>query len=170
MQRIMLVDDDENVLRAVKRVLAQDHYHIETFNSGAEALKRIKAGGEFELAISDYRMPGMDGVFFLTTLNQLKPDILRMVLSGYTDLDALLGAINEAHIFRFVTKPWHDYELRTTVAHALLHHATLLENRRLADQVRAQRNELERLEREHAGITQLRLDSDGSILLEAGDV
>ncbi|MDP1708887.1 MAG: response regulator [Gammaproteobacteria bacterium] len=169
MQRIMLVDDDENVLRAVKRVLAQDNYHIETFNSGTEALKRIKAGGEFDLAISDYRMPGMDGVFFLTTLHQLQPDTLRMVLSAYTDMDALLGAINEAHIFRFVTKPWHDYELRTTVAHALMHHGVLMENRRLADQVRAQRLELERLEAEHAGITRVKLDDDGSILLDAED-
>ena len=166
MQRIMLVDDDENVLRALKRVLAQDHYHIETFNGGAEALKRIKTGGEFELVISDYRMPGMDGVFFLTTLNQLRPDILRMVLSAYTDLEALLGAINEAHIFRFITKPWHDYELRTTVAHALMHHAVLMENQRLANQVRAQREELERLEAEHADITHVRRDKDGSIMLD----
>ena len=166
MQHIMLVDDDENVLRALKRVLAQDHYHIETFNSGTEALKRIKAGGEFDLAISDYRMPGMDGVFFLTTLNQLRPGILRMVLSGYTDLDALLGAINEAHIFRFLTKPWHNYELRTTVAHALMHHAVLMENQRLANQVRAQREELERLEAEHTGIMHVRRHQDGSIIMD----
>lgn len=170
MQRIMLVDDDENVLRALKRVLAQDNYHIETFTSGAEALKRIKAGGEFELVISDYRMPGMDGIFFLTTLNQLRPGILRMVLSAYTDMEALLAAINEAHIFRCITKPWHDYELRTTVAHALMHHAVLMENQRLANQVRAQREELERLEVEHTGITHVRRDQDGSIIMDEGEL
>ena len=117
-------------------------------------------------------MPEVSGVEFLSILRSMQPDTIRLVLSGYTDLDGLLKAINEAEIYRYITKPWNDYDLRATVNQALVHHETLLENRRLAEQVRAQQQQIDyqqqellRLERLHPGITQVERDLDGSIII-----
>ncbi|HLA74515.1 MAG TPA: response regulator [Gammaproteobacteria bacterium] len=172
MTRIMLVDDDENVLSSLRRTLTSANYQIEIFNSPADALSRGQTT-EFSLVISDYRMPGMDGVFFLTTLRRTQPDAIRIILSAYTDLGALLGAINGAEIFRFITKPWNDYDLKTVVTHALAHRTVLLENRRLADMVRAQQEEIylqqqaiKDLETKYPGITRVNRGMDGSIILD----
>lgn len=175
MPHILLVDDEENILHALQRLFKRDGYEVESYTNATEALKRARAA-EFDLVMSDYRMPGMDGVFFLTALKQIQPHAMRLLVSGYTDLDALLGAINEAQIFHFIAKPWSDYDLRATVAHALAHRATLAENRRLADQVRAQEDKIQHqnrliqeLEVQHPGITHVRRSADGVIILEDDD-
>lgn len=172
---LLLVDDEPNILSALTRVFASEPYAIETFTDPTAALARARQA-EFDLVLSDYRMPEVDGVSFLTIFRTLQPDCARLILSGYADIDALLGSINDAWIFRFICKPWHDGELRATVAQALAHRAVLLENRRLADRVRAQeellhrqQRELERLERENPGITRVRHGNDGSILLDDAD-
>lgn len=176
MPRILLVDDEENVLHALQRLFKSDGYEVETYTNATEALNRARVT-EFDLVISDYRMPGMDGVFFLTELKHIQPHAMRLLVSGYTDLDALLGAINEAQIFHFIAKPWIDYDLRTTVAHALAHRSMQDENRRLADQVRAQEDKiqhqnrfLQELEAQHPGITHVRRNVDGTIILEEDEV
>ncbi|MBS4099518.1 MAG: response regulator [Sulfuricella sp.] len=179
MHRIMLVDDEPNILGALRRVfaapLAEDGSKlvVETFTSPHEALKRAREGTPFDVVISDYRMPEMDGVAFLKAFREIQPHTLRLVLSGYADLEALIGAINQAQIFRFIAKPWHDYELRATLAMALAHHDLLTENQRLADEVRAQRSlisrqemEFRRLEMESPGITKVNWGPDGSVLLD----
>jgi DNA-binding NtrC family response regulator len=170
--RILLVDDEANVLKALRRVLAPERYEIELFEDPQAALIRA-AVERFDLVLSDYRMPRMDGVEFLGAFKDVSPDTVRLILSGYADLDALMGAINHAEIYRFISKPWQDYDLKATLADALRHRDMLLENRRLADRVRAQEallyrheRELERLEREHPGITRVDLGRDGSILLD----
>lgn len=170
--RLLLVDDEPNILSALQRVFAPDGYAIETFTDPTAALARAKEAG-FDVVISDYRMPEVDGVSFLTLFRTLQPDAARLILSGFTDMEALLGAINDAWIFRFISKPWHDAELRATVAQALAQRALLLENRRLADIVRRQQQdincqqiELDRLEHEHPGLTRVRRGNDGAILLD----
>jgi response regulator RpfG family c-di-GMP phosphodiesterase len=114
----------------------------------------------------------MDGVAFLKAFREEQPHAVRLILSGYADLDAMIGAINEAQIYRFISKPWHDFELRAAVEQALAHHDLLLENQRLADEVRAQRGiisrqemELRRLEMETPGITKVNWGPDGSVIL-----
>ncbi len=144
MYRIMIVDDEENILRALKRAL--DHqfdWSIETYNQPAEALKRAQTTA-FDLFLSDYRMPEMDGVQLLTKIKQLQPEAMRLILSGHTDITALTSAINQAEIYRFISKPWEDYDLITTLLQALIHRDILTENRRLADQVREQQRELDK--------------------------
>jgi len=183
MFRILLVDDEPNILQALKRGLAQlkpeeldgARPMIEAFTSGAEALKRADLVN-FDLVISDYRMPQMDGVEFLTQLIGKQPNVARVILSGYTDLKAIITAVNDIQIFRYLTKPWYDAELRWIVRQALSQRAMHLENQRLADQVRAQsryidrqRLELERLEAESPGITRIERDVDGAILIEDDD-
>lgn len=182
MHRIMLVDDEQNILNALRRLLAAPITEggttpvVETFTSPHEALKRAQQGVAFDAVVSDYRMPDMDGVAFLKAFRASQPDAVRLILSGYADLDALVGAINEAQIYRFTAKPWHDSELRTAIFQALTHHDLLLENQRLADEVRAQRGiisrqemELRRLEAESPGITKVSWGPDGSVLLDEDD-
>jgi two-component system probable response regulator PhcQ len=183
MYRIVLVDDEVNVLSALKRALLAippdeldgARPEIETFSSVHEALKRI-ASMPVDLVISDYRMPDMSGVDFLCRAIECQPMVARIILSGYADLDAVVGAINRVQISRFINKPWNDFELKSAVVQALSTRALILENQRLADTVRAQRQtlsrqeaELLRLEAESPGITKLRRAPDGGIWLEDDD-
>ena len=144
MARLLLVDDEPHVLSALKRVLNRpgppDHglHEIDTCESPQLALERVR-DHSYDLILSDYRMPGMTGVDFLGAARQLQPDAARLILSAHADLTGMIGAINEAGIFRFIMKPWDDLELRMALAEALQYRELLLENRRLADEVRLAR-------------------------------
>ncbi len=136
MYRVLIVDDETNVLNALRREL-QEAYQLETYSSPAEALERCRREA-FDLVIVDYKMPGMDGIQFLREFDKLLPDAARVVLSGEADFDAVVGSINEMHIYRFIAKPWDKTELALTLAQVLAHNTTLLENRRLAEICRRQ--------------------------------
>jgi response regulator RpfG family c-di-GMP phosphodiesterase len=145
---------------------------VETFTSPIEALEKARHH-PFDLVLSDYRMPVMDGVEFLRQFRSIQPDAARLILSGYADLNALVGAINEARIFRFLTKPWSDFELISAIAQALGFRNLLLENQRLADEMRVQRGKLSKLELEmkrlealEPGITKVNWGPDGSVILD----
>lgn len=183
MYRIMLVDDEINILSALKRALLTipfddldgERPEIETFVSARQALARI-AGKAVDMVISDFRMPEMSGIEFLSEVVRLQPDVVRLVLSGQADMDAVVDAINRVQIYRFIGKPWHDFELKSAVTQALAARSLVLENRRLADLVRKQYGklsrqeaELRRLEAESPGITHLKLDADGNIVIEDED-
>ena len=183
MYRIMLVDDEINILSALKRALLTipiddldgDRPEIETFTSAREALSRM-GSKHIDLIISDFRMPEMNGIEFLSAARELQPDAARLILSGQADLAVMIDAINRAQIYRFIGKPWHDYELRSAVTQALAARALVVENRQLADTVRKQfgkisraEAELQRLESESPGITHLRLTPDGRILIDDED-
>ena len=176
MRRILLVDDEENVLKSLRRLLRGDEFEVEIFTNPLDALRRVDEVA-FDLVVSDYRMPQMDGVVFLKEVRQVQPDAARMILSAYTDLSALLGAINDAQIYRFVSKPWNDQELLITIRQALEHRDLMLENQRLADQVREQKGIISRhelalkdLEREHPALTRVNRDADGAIILDDEDL
>jgi DNA-binding NtrC family response regulator len=116
---ILLVDDEPNILSALQRMLLDDNrYEVITAGSGLEALEKT-AQAKVDLAISDHRMPGMTGVDLLTQIRQRNPDSIRILLSGYTDIDALIGAINEGEVYRFVTKPWNNDDLKRLIDQAL---------------------------------------------------
>lgn len=130
MNRILLVDDEQNVLNALKREL-KDDYEIEAFSSPVEALLRCN-DVSFDLVISDYKMPVMNGIQFLKQLGKIQPDASRLLLSGEADIDALVSAINETHIYRFLTKPWDKIELQTSIVQALASRKIFLDIRRQA--------------------------------------
>ena len=179
MASLLIVDDEPNVLNALRRLCqnaailpAIPDPVITTFTSPVEALRYIGAH-PVDLVISDYRMPDMDGAAFLAHVRERQPDAARIIMSACSDIDGIVRAVNHAGIFRFVSKPWSDPDLKAAILEVLAHRALLLDNRRLADEVRAQRGvitrqqlELERLERETPGITKVRWTEDGGVLLE----
>jgi len=137
MYRILLIDDDQNALNALRREL-RDDYAIEAFSDPHQALQRCRES-RFDLAIVDYKMPEMDGVEFLRQFVKLQPDAVPVILSGEADFDATIGTINEAHIYRFIGKPWDKTELAATLAEGLAHREQVLENRRLAEACRKEK-------------------------------
>ena len=147
---LLLVDDEENIVAALKRLFRRDGYHIVTANSAAEGLQRL-AEHDVDVIVSDQRMPGMTGVEFLHRAKDLYPQTVRMVLSGYTELQSIIDAVNEGAIYKFLTKPWDDERLRGHVAEAFRQKELADENRRLAGQVASANADLatlnERLER-----------------------
>jgi len=181
MNRILIVDDDESILKALRRLLLRtpcpagaETYKltVDCFSSPQDALEKARHTA-YDLALSDYRMPGMNGVEFLKAFRKIQPDAARLILSGYADLNGLIGAINEAGISRFISKPWNDYELVCALGQVLALRELALENQRLADQTRltmgtisAEEIELKRLESVEPGITQVNWGPDGSVLLD----
>ena len=147
MKRIMIVDDEEGVLKSLRRLLLMVpctygrlsyKLEVETFTSPRAALERARVQA-FDLFLSDYRMPEMNGVQFLAQAKEIQPDAARLIISGFSDLNAFADAINGADIFRFLSKPWNDYVLVSAIAEALNYRELMLENRQLAEQANVAR-------------------------------
>ncbi|MES2784643.1 MAG: EAL domain-containing protein [Pseudomonadota bacterium] len=147
---LLLVDDEDNIVASLRRLLRRDGYYVVTANSGAQGLQRL-AEQSVDVIISDQRMPGMTGVEFLRRAKELYPDTVRIVLSGYTELQSITDAINEGAIYKFLTKPWDDKHLAGHIAEAFVHKEMIDENRRLGSAVIVANHELnevnERLQR-----------------------
>jgi len=140
--RILFVDDEQNVLRSLTRLFLDDPYEVLTAPSGAEGLLILERCGTVPVVIADYRMPGMNGVEFLGEVRKGWPETVRIVLSGYADTDAIISAINEGQIYRFVAKPWNDAELRVTIANALELYDLGRTNHELTEELRRKNDEL----------------------------
>ena len=141
---LLLVDDEENILASLKRLLRRGGYRIVTANGAAEGLQRL-AETEVDVIVSDQRMPGMTGVEFLRRAKDLYPETVRIVLSGYTELQSITDAINEGAIYKFLTKPWDDELLRANIEEAFRQKGMADENRRLDREVRTANAELAEL-------------------------
>ncbi|MDP1705399.1 MAG: ATPase, T2SS/T4P/T4SS family [Sulfurimicrobium sp.] len=126
--RLLLVDDEPNVLKALQRVFRQENYLVATAPNPGEALK-LMSQGEFHLVISDYMMPGMTGAEFLKQVKSLYPETIRIMLTGHADTGAVMGAVNEGAVYKFILKPWNDDDLRITVALALEQFDLIRKNR-----------------------------------------
>jgi diguanylate cyclase (GGDEF)-like protein len=131
---LLLVDDEEDIGAALTRLLRRDGYRILRANSGKEGLE-VLAQHEVGVIISDQRMPEMSGVEFLTGVRELYPQTVRMVLSGYADLDSVMDAINRGAIYKFLTKPWDNEALRAEVLEAFRHYELAREKEHLAKEI-----------------------------------
>jgi DNA-binding NtrC family response regulator len=120
--KIMIVDDEAPNLRLLERLFRSD-YTVITSESGEEALKLLEQH-DVALLITDQRMPGMTGVELVQRTAPLRPHMVRIMLTGYTDVESLVEAINSGHVYKYVTKPWNNDELRLTVSRALEHYET----------------------------------------------
>ena len=138
---LLLVDDEENILSALKRLLRRDGYKLLTATSAAQGLELL-ATNPVDVIISDQRMPGMTGVEFLRRVKTLHPETVRMVLSGYTDLQSVTDAINEGAIYKFLTKPWDDGILRANIEEAFRNRELADENRQLQQEVKLANSQL----------------------------
>jgi DNA-binding NtrC family response regulator len=134
--KILIVDDEPVNLRTLSRLL-NANYEVVTAESGNEALKLLQQHN-VALLISDQRMPGMTGIELMRRTVTLRPQMVKILLTGYTDVDALIESINCGLVYRYLTKPWNNDDLKLTVARALEHyeaikskHLLLMENARL---------------------------------------
>jgi response regulator RpfG family c-di-GMP phosphodiesterase len=139
--KILIVDDEPANLRMLERLFRADHVVI-TASSGPEALELLNHHG-VELIISDQRMPGMTGIEFLKQAAQMRPQTVRIILTGYTDVNDLVEAINSGVIYRYITKPWVNSDLQHVVHRGIEHyeatrtqHLYKLENDRLKTRIR----------------------------------
>lgn len=134
--KIMIVDDEPANLRLLERLFRQD-YKVVTAGSGEEALGLL-AEHDMALLITDQRMPNMSGLELLKRTAELRPHMVRMILTGYTDVGTLVEALNSGLVYQYLTKPWSNEELRLTVTRALEHYESIrvrheleMKNRRL---------------------------------------
>lgn len=128
--RVLLVDDDANILSAYCRNLRKQ-FDIVTAENGAEGLHVIKEKGPFAVVVSDFRMPGMDGIQFLTQARQIEPDTVRVMLTGQADMQMSIDAINEGNIFRFMTKPCSTEHLTNALKAAIEQYHLITSEREL---------------------------------------
>lgn len=138
---LLLVDDEENVLRALQRVLRRDGYTLHLASSAEKALQ-ILAVHPVDVVLSDHRMPGQSGTEFLSKVKELYPRTVRLMLSGYTEVRSVTSAINEGAIYKFLTKPWDDDQLRANIKEAFHRHQIEAENLRLHVQIEEVNSEL----------------------------
>jgi DNA-binding NtrC family response regulator len=136
-----------------------DALQVEMFTSPEAALERGEER-DFDLVLSDYRMPSMNGVEFLTRFMKLQPDVPRVIVSAYADRDAIIAAINETNLSRFIQKPWDDEELRATVT------AILGGKGRTNTAGSHGDSQLRSLEQECPGITHVERGEDGGIVVD----
>jgi EAL domain-containing protein (putative c-di-GMP-specific phosphodiesterase class I)/CheY-like chemotaxis protein len=140
-RRLLLVDDEVNIVAALKRLLRPDGYDILTAHSGEQGLELL-AQQPVDVIISDQRMPGLNGADFLRQARTLRPDTIRIMLSGYTELQSVTEAVNEGAIYKFLTKPWDDEQLRAHLRDAFHLKEIADDNARLHMEVRNANHEL----------------------------
>ncbi len=131
--KILLVDDERNILDAYRRSLNHE-FTIETATSGPEALTLATEKGPYAVVISDMQMPGMDGVQLLSRIKALSPDTIRVMLTGMTDRDTAIEAINEGSIFRFLSKPCNKEVMAKTITAALVQYRLVTAEKQLLEQ------------------------------------
>ncbi len=129
---LLFVDDEENVLASLKRIFMEENYTILTATSAAKALEIMEAQ-PVQLVISDHRMPGMTGADLLKHIKETWPETIRIMLTGYADVNSIMGAVKDGAVYKFITKPWNDEDLRLTVSLALQQYVLIQENRQLKE-------------------------------------
>ncbi len=142
--QVLLLDDEPSVLRALSRLLNHHKIQTTTFTSGEEALSAMESH-EFDVVISDMRMPNMDGLEFLTRAKSAAPDSQRMLLTGYADIEATIDAINKAKIHAYMNKPWENDHLVHAVKQAIEKYRLTKHNAILQEHVLAQNKQLNEL-------------------------
>ncbi len=147
---LLFVDDEPSILSSLKRLFRPHGYQLLTAESGTQGLELL-AKENVDLVISDMRMPVMDGARFLEQVRQRWPETIRILLTGYADIEATIAAINKGEIYRYINKPWDDNEIVLIVREALERKRLERENGRLNSVVEAQNAELRAL---NAGLEQ----------------
>jgi response regulator RpfG family c-di-GMP phosphodiesterase len=140
---VLFVDDEENILKALQRLMMDEDFDIETALSGAAALEKLQSLTNVGLIVSDQRMPGMNGAEFLGRSREIAPNAERILLTGYSDISATIEAINLGGASRYLSKPWNDEELVQAIRDAVRQYELITENIRLNSIIKQQNEELQ---------------------------
>ncbi len=127
---ILVVDDEPEMLRSIHDLLRLD-YQTLTCERGEEALKHLATNDDIRVILSDQRMPGMTGVELLRRAKEIRPEVTRLLFTGYADIRAVIDAINEGNVFRYLTKPWNLDEMLSILRQGVEQHDLLVEKQRL---------------------------------------
>ena len=143
--KILCVDDEKNIPRAMKRYFLDSDYEILNATSGPEGLEILRRVTPIQVVISDYRMPGMNGVDFLKEVCKGWPETVRILISGFADIAAIVSAINEGQISKFIPKPWDEDHLKAALADAIRQYCYRQENRQLTQELKEKDIELQKM-------------------------
>ncbi len=147
---VLFVDDEANILKALQRLLRNEPLNVLTATSPQEAIQLLESTPA-QVVVSDQRMPDMSGVDLLSTIREHQPEMVRMMLTGYTEMNIAVEAINRGEIYRLITKPWNDDELKATLRQAFDHYDLKAEIKRLNLVTREQNFELQDMNRNLEG-------------------
>ena len=139
--RILVVDDEEAILETMTFTF-QDDYEVFTSNDPRRALDLLDEKAPIAAVLTDQRMPDMSGVEFVTEVCRRHPATVRMILTGFSDMDAIIQAINAGHVYSYITKPWEPEQLKQLMKQAVEHHKLAAENERLLNAVATTLSEL----------------------------
>lgn len=168
--KVLIVDDEENVRKALKRCIRKIP-GVSVYTAGdAEMGQKVMSAEEIEIVISDQKMPGIQGADFLSWVRQNYPSVISIMLTGYADLDTAMKTINEGKVFKFLTKPWENEGVVETVKKAI----DVFHRYKKALELYETQNQkyveiMEELENQYPGITFVKRDSAGRIIIEEED-
>lgn len=140
--KVLFVDDEENILTSLRRLTMNEDFEILLANSAAEALDLLKGAENVALIVSDQRMQDMTGVEFLAKARNAAPDALRIILTGYADINATIDAINIGGAYRYLSKPWVDEDMLEVLRDGVNKYILLKGGKELADGLMKQNEDL----------------------------
>jgi len=143
--RILCVDDEKKILTAIRRAFLDNNFEILNATSGPEGLDILRRITPIRVVISDFRMPGMNGVDFLKEVCKYWPETVRIIISGFADTAAIISAINEGKIFRFIPKPWNEDHLKAVTSDAVKQYCYHQKNVELTEELRRKDIELQEM-------------------------
>ena len=147
-ETIVIVDDEEMVLTSLNSFLTlETEYKVQTFTSAKEALEYVKKG-RVDLVISDYLMPEMDGITFLSKVREVKPEVPRIILTGYADKENAIKAINHVGLFQYIEKPWSNDDLLIILRNGLEKQKLMAKLNEKINEINMAYGELQDLQRE----------------------
>lgn len=173
---LLIIDDEVEITKALVRQFRRK-YNVFATTDAADALK-IMEKEKIQVVLSDQRMPGMTGVDFFAQIKDKYPDALKLILTGYSDIEAVIGAINEGQVFRYVKKPWNPDELESIIREAFEKYELITNNRKLMSSLQEANQNLEakvkartlELERVNASLSELNLEKNRYIGMVAHDL
>jgi len=164
--KILLLDDERNILNALTRLLRSEERQIFTAETAAEAWKELREVGGVDLVISDNRLPDISGIDFLVKVRQLFPDTIRILITGYPGLDSAIEAINKGQVYRYIPKPWENKELKLIVQQALDYYDVVKDNRALLRIARHQAELLKAAQKKYPELSQTGFDKAGMYIID----
>lgn len=167
---VLIVDDETNILNSLSRLLRSEDLEVITAEKAHDGLEKLKSAGGVDLVISDNRLPDTSGIEFLVKVRQLFPDTIRILITGFPDLDSAIDAINRGQVYRYIAKPWEAKELKAIVTQALDYYDILRDNRALIKIAKQQAEWLNALKKKYPDIAHVDLDKSSIYIIDEKNV